>query len=382
MVMTALLLTIEATYHISHAQSGLLMTSYFYPYALIQIPIGALSDRWSKKRFSCLALVGSSLASLAFPLAQSLGQMIILRAIAGFSAGLWYAPSLSLLTQSVSDGHRGKAMGIALSGTSASDVIIFLTVGMLGVESFGWINYFLIFAIPGFVCALVTWLFVIETGEKTRNSRKGGEGSGKIGGSLRNPTVLRIIAFYVVFSLALWSLRSFLPTYLVQARELSTPNASLLMMAYAVAAVFASPLAGYLVDRLGYGRPTLIAFVVMSAGILAIPVTPMGAPLATTLFIWGLVASWPITALSVLLTRLVPARMRGTFFGIQNSCTFFGAATGPLLLGYAADIGGFGAFFALALVLSIISAIAVFPILRVEMTSRSRQAMAENDTGT
>lgn len=381
MVMTALLPAIEAEYHISHAQSGLLMTSYFYPYALMQIPIGALSDRWGRKRFSVMALVGSSLASLLFLKAQSFMQMIILRASAGFFAGLWYAPSLSLLTLSVSDRHRAKAMGIALSGASASDAVIFLTVGMLGVEQFNWMDYFLMFAIPGFVCALATWLFVTETKIESGDPRESRQSAKEIGKVLRNPTIMRIVVYYVVFSLALYSLRSFLPTYLVQARGLTTSNASLLMMAYAVAVILAGPMSGYLVDRLGYGRPCAISFIAMSAGILAIPAVPMGVPIAVALFTWGLAGNWTMTALSVLLTRLVPTHLRGTFLGIQNSCTFFGAATGPLLLGYAADIGGFGIFFALALALSILSAIAVFPVLTREMISHYEQRMPKQIDG-
>ena len=138
MVMTALLPTIEASYQVTHVQSGLLMTSYFYAYTLMQIPTGILSDRFGSKRFIITALAGSSIVSLMLWRVESFEQMVLLRAIAGFFAGLWYAPSISFLTRSVRDRDRGKAMGIALSGPSVSDTMIFTMVGILGVDGFGW----------------------------------------------------------------------------------------------------------------------------------------------------------------------------------------------------------------------------------------------------
>ncbi len=371
--MTALLPTIEASYQVTHAQSGLLMTSYFYPYALMQIPIGALSDRYSRKGFSAIGLFGSSIASLALLFAQSFAQMIVFRAIAGFFASLWYAPALGLLTLSVSSKHRGKAIGIALSGASAADAIAFLAVSLFGVDAFGWRSYFVAFSIPGFACALATWVFLTDVTKRPEDFPKD-QASGETRAILKNQTVLRLLVFFAVFSLARDSIRTFLPTYLVQVRGLTASSSSLLMLAYATAFVLAGPTAGYLLDRFGYARPSAISFMAMSVGIFAIPLMPTGIPIAATLFAWGLMGSWVTTTQSVLLIRHVPSRLRGTFLGIQNSCTFLGSATGPLILGYAADIGGFGTFFVLALGLSILLATVMFPILRAEMRPRQNES--------
>ena len=363
MVVTALLPTLESTYHITHAQSGLLMTSYFYAYTLMQIPAGILSDRFGSKRFIITSLVGSSIASLTLWQVESFEQMVLLRAIAGFFAGLWYAPSISLLTRSVRDRDRGKAMGIALSGPSVSDTMIFTMVGILGVDGFGWRNYFLIYAIPGFLCVLATWFMIREVTEKQGfpDQSTGPRAQLRM---LRNRVVLAILICAIAVSIAQYSLRTFLPTYYVQSRGLTSSEASLLMVSYAASIILANPLGGYLIDRLGYGLPSTITLATMYVVTLMLPVIPLGIPTVVVLLAWGLMGGWSVTVFSVLFTRLAPPHMRGTFLGILNSCTFFGAATGPLILGYVADIGGFDTFFVSVLLVFILASIAAIPVLR------------------
>ncbi len=365
MVVTAILPTIMRTYNTSYAQAGLLMTSYFYPYALMQIPSGSLSDRLGRKPFIATALIGSSLAALALTMDQGFEQMVAARALAGFFAGLWYAPSISLVTTSVSDRDRGKAMGLAFSGPAIADVIIFLMVGLLGSDGFGWRNYFLVYAFPGFLCAALTALGVKE-GERRRSGSSedvvvGAESVRRI---LTNRFILGLMIYSVVISLPMWSLRTFLPTYFVKDRGLTPSDASLLMIVYAITVVFSGPLAGYLVDRLGYGRPAIISITSLLTVIAILPFIPTGVPMMAVLLVWGLTGGWMFTALNVLLTQLVPARVRGTFLGINNSCSFFGAATGPLIFGYIVDVAGFSAFFTLALSLFIAASMVALPILR------------------
>ncbi len=366
MVVVPLLPTIEQTYRVTHAQAGLLMTSYYYIYTVMQIPAGALSDRFGRRRFIIVSLIGSSLASLAFWMVQEFEQMLLFRAIAGFFAGLWYAPSISYLTASVRDEHRGKAMGMALSGPSVSDAVIFLMVGMLGVDDFGWRNYFLIYAFPGFFCGLANWFLVRERVKRTHNPVKPATQPGEVRKVLSNRVLFGILVHSIIFSLAMYSLRTFVPVYLVQSRGLSPSQMSFLMLSYAMSVVLSGPLGGYLVDQLGSGLPSLIALCVMCAVALSLPIAPMGGAIVIVLLLWGLMGQWSINAFSVVLTRLVPPQARGTFLGVQNSCLFFAAATGPLVLGYVADIGGFNVFFASALGLFVLALLVAVPVLKAQ----------------
>lgn len=364
MVVTALLPMFESTYHLTHVQAGLLMTSYLYAYTIMQVPSGALSDRFGRKMFIIISLIGSSAASLAIWKAQSFEQIVLLRVMAGFFAGLWYAPSISFLTTSVRDQDRGKAMGIALAGSSISDVVIFMMVGTLGVERFEWRDYFFIYAIPGFLCALVAWSVIRETPKKYDNVCKSPGQNGEVLRGIQDRVVSSILGFSIVVSLASYSLRTFVPTFFVQSRGLGSSEAALLMLSYAIAVVFSGPLGGVLFDRFGCNIPSEISLIALCATTLALPVIPLGVPTVIVLVIWGLLGAWAVNAFGVLLTQLVPNQTRGTFLGMLNMCTFLGAATGPLISGYSADIGGFNAFFASTLGMLILASLIALPVLR------------------
>lgn len=342
------------------------MTGYFYPYALMQTPIGALSDRFGRKPFIIVSLAGSSLASLAILGAHTFTELVILRVLAGFFAGLWYAPSMSLLTRCVSDKRRERAFGIVFSGSNAADVVIFLMVGVLGLGAFEWRNYFLVYAIPGLLCASLTWFSVKDaTSEVTESTERREEGTMRV---LSNPLVVGVLVCSVVVSLIVFSFVSFLPIYFVQARGLNASDAALLMMAYAVPTLLSGPLAGYVAGRSGYRSSLAIYFALLILVILGLPTMPMGMPIVAVLVIWGLIRTWSPTTFNTLITRIVPSKTRGTYLGIVNACTFLGAATGPIIFGFAADIGGFGFFFSLALAASFLAMLTAYPVFRTKLT--------------
>ncbi len=368
MVVTALLPTIELTYNIRHAQAGLLMTSYFYAYTLPQIPAGVLADRFSRKKLMIIALVGSSLGALILPWTQDFTQMVIFRAVSGLSAALWYAPSISLLTDSVPDRDRGKAMGVAYFGSSACDAIIYLTVGILGVKEFSWKNYFIIFSIPGFLCALIILLFVKER-KRRDGSIKRSDKRGNIRSFLSNKNILSVMAFNFVVSLVMFGLLTFLPTYFVQVRGLRSSEASFLMMAYATPVMFAGMVGGFLVDHFGYIIPCAAALATLCLVTSIMPVAPFGTTIIL-LIVLGLIGGKPFVGPNVLLTRIVPSHTRGTALGIQNSFMFFAAATGPLITGYVADLWGFDAFFAIIFCLCILAAVTTLPIVKTYWKTR------------
>jgi predicted MFS family arabinose efflux permease len=371
MVVTALLPMFESTYRLSHVQAGLLMTSYFYAYTIMQVPSGALSDRFGRKMFIIISLIGSSAGSLAIWKAQSFEQIVFLRVMAGFFAGLWYAPSISFLTTSVRDQDRGKAMGIALAGSSISDVVIFMMIGTLGVGGFEWRDYFFFYAIPGFLCALVAWFLIKETSEKRDDGYKFTRQRREVLKGIKDRVVSSILVFSVVVSLASYSLRTFVPTFFVQSRGLSSSEAALLMLSYAITVVVSGPLGGILFDRLGCNVPSEISLVALCATALALPVIPLGAPTVVVLIIWGLLGALAVNAFAVLLTQLVSNQTRGTFLGMLNMCTFLGAATGPLISGYSADIGGFSAFFISVLGMLVLASLIAIPVLRAYRKGKS-----------
>jgi len=364
MIITPLIPQIEQTYSIPHAQAGLLMTGYLLPYAAAQAMVGPLCDRFGPRRFIIVSMLGSSIASLLIWLTTSFEQMLVLRVLAGTLAGMWFAPSTTLVTLSAKDLDRGKAMGIVFMGGSIGNVLIFLLVGYLAPILADWHTFFLIAPIPGLTAAILILLFVKETPRlKAARLSSGGFDAKAVVAGLRKRQVVILLALNMFLMTANWALRTFVPTYLVQVQGLTTSEASLWMLIFAAANVSADPIAGFLADRLGSRLPGLASLTAMCLASLTLPLTLPGTSLLFVLLLWGLIGGWNFTLFNVLITRLVPTSVRGTFLGIYNSLGFVGASIGPILFGYVADVAGFTSFFNLSLGMYLI-AVALAVVLK------------------
>ena len=69
--------------HAGGALLGLLGSAYFYPYALMQLPAGLLSDSWGPRRTITLFFVIAFMGSLLLALAPSLFWAIVGRTLVG-----------------------------------------------------------------------------------------------------------------------------------------------------------------------------------------------------------------------------------------------------------------------------------------------------------
>ena len=112
------------------ALMGILASAYFYPYGLMQIPAGLLSDSWGPRRsiivlFSSLRAAGS----IALGFAQTVGTAIAARVVVGLGVAMVFVPTLKILTHwfepekfvrmsgtSHVDGRRGCLHSVNTSG--------------------------------------------------------------------------------------------------------------------------------------------------------------------------------------------------------------------------------------------------------------------------
>ncbi len=78
---------------------GLLGAAYFYPYALMQLPAGLLSDSWGPRKtitlFFCVAFAGSLLLGLA----PNLFWAIAGRTLVGLGVAMLFVPTMKILAE-------------------------------------------------------------------------------------------------------------------------------------------------------------------------------------------------------------------------------------------------------------------------------------------
>ena len=363
MIIPPLLPLIEEALGISHAQGGLLMSSYFLAYAVVQLPAGMLGDRLGVKRMMTLGVLGMSATSLLLWFALSLQHLVALRLLLGLFSGFWYAPGVALVTASASEGDRGKALGLTFTASSVSNLLIFAVVAVLLGRGVDWRSFFLICAAQGFLSTALFFSLLKEADGGRSYADAERWRLDALREVLRVGPILAVLAFRFVSSLAGGSLFTFLPTYLVLEKGLTISAASLNLLVYSAAGMFGNVVGGYLTDRLGHRPPLIVSTVAVCASVAALSHMPPGLPMLLLLVSWGALGTFAGAALQVFLARAIPPEVRGTFFGLENGVGFMGTAVGPVVLGLIADVLGFNAFLQAVLALFILGlAVAVIAI--------------------
>src|SRR5919201_2059355 len=98
---------IQAEFHLSDSQVGLLGSAFLLVYALATIPFGLWADRGVRKTVVGVGVTIWSLATLFTGLARSYVQLFIARAVLGIGEASYYPAGTALLGDSF--GREGRA---------------------------------------------------------------------------------------------------------------------------------------------------------------------------------------------------------------------------------------------------------------------------------
>ena len=80
------------------ALMGILASAYFYPYGLMQIPAGLLSDSWGPRRSIVIFFILGAVGSIALGFAHTVGAAITARVLVGLGVAMVFIPTLKILT--------------------------------------------------------------------------------------------------------------------------------------------------------------------------------------------------------------------------------------------------------------------------------------------
>src|ERR1039457_4245774 len=170
---------------------GNIAASYFYAYAMLQIPVGLIVDRYGTRRPLVIAILAAGLGTLAFAWAQSSGSAQIARLIMGASAAFSFIGCLKLSQEwvppSVFPPLAGMTTPAGMIG-AASGAPVAVLVKVIGWrESVAWMGGAeLILAVLVFMVVRDKTAAVSHTAPETQSKETQ---SGGISGLLRNPQV-------------------------------------------------------------------------------------------------------------------------------------------------------------------------------------------------
>ncbi len=349
---------------LSYAAAGTIMAAYFWSYALMQVPIGMLTDRLGARRvmLGCMGVL--AVGALAFALAGSFAQSLLARVVVGAGAAATWLPGLRLIHEWFPLRERGLATGLFSAGGGVGATAALLLLPVLAGH-LGWRLGYGLLAVPVLVTMGAVWLLVGP------DPRPHG-GAAMPGGFARS--MLEVLGtpalwpfnVYVLFSYGgYFALLTWLPTFLVRSEGLGQAAAGVVTALITAGTIVSWPLAGALSDRFGRRKPIFLvsqAMAVLVCAAFAFLVPGRGlAAAAVTAALTGLLLGGLITPF-VMVTELVPPRLMGTASGMVNLFSFVGGLAVPVALGWALDrTGSFAAAFAACAAFEVVAlAIACF----------------------
>lgn len=153
--------TLQTELGASASELQWMVDSYVLVFAGLLLTMGALGDRFGRKKLLQAGLLIFGASSLLAALSETSGQLIAARAVMGIGGAMIMPSTLSILTDVFPREERGKAIGI-WTGMAAIGIATGPALGgfLLEESGFGWGAVFLI-NIPVAIAAIVAGLFLV-----------------------------------------------------------------------------------------------------------------------------------------------------------------------------------------------------------------------------
>lgn len=332
--------------------AGALATANLTGYLVLAVVGGALASRWGARWVTSagLAVLGAGMILTAN--AGGFAALCLWRAVTGMGSGAANVAIMGMLPAWFEPRQRGRAAGVAVTGSSFALMLTGLTVpSLLAIPGAGWRGAWLLFGVAALAVAGLAAIVLRHTPAPAGSSGEKNEALARPGlrTVYRSAAVWHLGAVYVAFGFSYIIYMTFFSKYLVAEQGLSEAAAGRLFMLMGTCSLLCGILWGAASDRFGRRAALAAVFLVQAAsfGLFALADAPLAYGVSAVLF--GLTA-WSIPAImaaacgDLLGSRLAPAGLGFVtlFFGV-------GQALAPSLAGRLADqTDSFAAAFLLA----------------------------------
>lgn len=321
---------------IAPGRAGLLVTVYALAAATFALVSGTASDRFGRKRLIMSALVVFALASVLTSQSSHFSTLLTGRLLTGFAAGTLSTLSLSYAADLFPYERRGRAMGI-LSMAYFLAFVIGLPVGSAVAGAFGWPWVFRGLA------ALTGCVFLLSTLRLPEDrTRRDLALLPTVSGFFRASERLAGIVAAFLTSGGLVGFITYIGVWL-DTEDVSVERIGLLLMVAGIGATLASPVSGWLADRIGKRNVVIGANVLLAPMFVATSRIAWGPGLFVAVLILAALAGARQGPLHALTTELVTEAERGSYVAVRNAASQLGIATIATAAALVFDRAGFSA---------------------------------------
>jgi MFS family permease len=326
---------------------GQLSALYFYPYALMQPPLGALLDRFGARLMLSVAVTLAAAGTLAFALAPNLWLAYAGRFLVGAGSAVGFIGSMALAARWFPPRRFATMAGLAMLVAMAAGITGQAPLAAV-IDRLGWratMAYSGLFAVA---LAVMTVIFVRNApGDNRLVSPASGHADGganvlaSLGHAFARAEIWRIALVAMAMTGPLLAFGSLWGVpYIMTAYGLDRAPAAGLVSATLLGWAVGAPFAGWLSDAIGYRQRVLVVAAGSNCALLCLLVFVPGLPLvATVALMFGLGAMGAAMSVTFALAREVtPPAYHGAVTGLVNGATVTSGAVLQPVIGAVLDL--------------------------------------------
>ena len=356
-VLSPVLSSIGAEWHLNRQQLGLISSLFFLAYAALQLPTGWLADRFGRKLLLVPGYLLFGVTTALSAIAPSYGVFLLLAVFSGAGEGTYYPTQFSLSSEVIPRRFRGVGSAIINCGQAFGISLGFIVSGFVAFNlNAGWRASFAVLGVATLIAGAVIWLLIREhphvavtieperhdvaaatTTEAPLVARTTAPPASLFSRDLVLTYITGFCSLYGFFVILTW-----LPYYLQVARHEPASMTGVVSSLVPWASVPGALLVSYLSDRTGRRRGFVLLMMPIAAlALFYVPLAGTSAALFVALIVYGLAGKLALDPILVAyVADRVPTKAYSRAFAVLNFAGMTSSILAPYITGWLADRTG------------------------------------------
>ncbi len=333
---------------------GLLGSAYFYPYAIMQLPAGLLSDSWGARKSVSVFLLIAFAGSILLGLAPSSSWAIAGRTLVGLGVSMLFVPTMKVMSEWFNAKEFAVMSGILIAIGGVGSLASASPLAWLS-SWIGWRMSFVAVGIITIVVAALVWLLVRDRPQAFGWPSPAENAQTEITPIGLFEGVKKVLSYKWFWPVAVWiffNASIFFALgglwggpYLMQMYHLSKADTGNILSTLSIGMIVGSPFLSFLSNRVFKGRKPILVMssfiMILITLVLYVFTDRLTIPLLYVLFFGTGIFSSSVVAVGFTTTKeLFPVKIAGTAIGLINLFPFFGGALFQPFIGYILEQNG------------------------------------------
>ena len=336
---------IRDEFGLSYTRALLINSAFAWSYGIAQIPAGWLADRIGPRILLIVGICGLAAGGFAIGLSQTYVMLLVFMVFMGILGGGYHPAAAPMVSAAVPEQQRGRALGFHEIGASASFLVAPVIAAGIAT-AWDWRVAYIGLTAPVLIFGIIVARYLTRGTKAKVTTSEIPDAYSK--SALPRGNYLRLVMFLILSVFTggvVHSIISLVPLYIVDNFNASELSGAVYFSVFASAGLWASPLGGYLSDRLGRVPLIIVSCIVTGIAVYSLNVAPYGLGIGIIMLVLGITTFMRMPVSEAYIIGQTSVRNRSFIYGFYYfSMTETGAIFAPIM-GYLSDTYGFESSF-------------------------------------